>query len=239
MSAVEKEHIVAAYTFELAKCFEQPVKERQLLALANIDPDLCAQVAAGLGLPAPKPSEPLVDLDPSPALSQLGDVWPTDGRIIGIVVDPDGDLSGLDAVRAAVSAAGMVPLVVAPYGGKLPDGTTVQRTFAATRSVEYDAVLVAGSPAPGADALVVRDSKAGEEGAPMLDPRVALLLQECFRHAKAIGAWGAGIDALEVAGVAADAPGVLGGDDPEAVFAGVHAALGAHRVWERFGTVLS
>ena len=53
MTPPEKEHIVAAYTFELAKCFEQAIKERQLLALANIDPDLCAQVAAGLGLPAP------------------------------------------------------------------------------------------------------------------------------------------------------------------------------------------
>ncbi|MET0996322.1 MAG: catalase, partial [Mycobacterium sp.] len=103
MTPPEKEHIVAAYTFELAKCFEQPVKERQLLALANIDPDLCAQVAAGLGLPAPEPTEPLLDLDPSPALSQLGDVWPTDGRLIGILVDPDGDLTGLDAVRTAVS----------------------------------------------------------------------------------------------------------------------------------------
>src|SRR6185503_18385255 len=48
MTAPEKEHIVAAYTFELAKCFEQAVKERQLLALANIDPELCAKVAAGL-----------------------------------------------------------------------------------------------------------------------------------------------------------------------------------------------
>jgi catalase len=238
MTAPEKEHIVAAYTFELAKCFEQPIKERQLLALANIDPDLCAQVAAGLGLEAPEPSEPLIDLDPSPALSQLGDVWPTDGRIVGIVVDPDGDLTGLDAVRSAISAAGMVPLVVAPYGGKLPDGTTVQRTFAATRSVEYDAVLLAGSPPPAADALVVRDSKAGDDEAVGLDPRVLLLLQECFRHAKAIGAWGAGVDALELAGIAG-AAGVLGGDDPEAVFADVHTALGAHRVWERFGTVLS
>ena len=96
----------------------------------------------------------------------------------------------------------MVPLVVAPYGGKLPDGTTVQRTFAATRSVEFDAVLLAGSPVPAADALAVRDSKAGEDGEPWLDPRVVLLLQECFRHAKAIGAWGAGVSALELAGVA-------------------------------------
>ena len=45
MTPVEKEHIVLAYTFELGKCFEQAIKERQLLALANIDPDLCAQVA--------------------------------------------------------------------------------------------------------------------------------------------------------------------------------------------------
>jgi len=237
MSAVEQEHIVAAYTFELAKCFEQPVKERQLLALANIDPDLCAQVATGLGLPAPEPTEPLVDLDPSPALSQLGDVWPTDGRLVGIVVDPDGDLSGLDAVREAVAAAGMVPLVVAPHGGKLSDGTTVQRTFAATRSVEFDAVILAGSPAPAPDALVARDSKAGEDDVAQLDPRVVLLLQESFRHAKAIGAWGAGVAALEAAGIAG-APGVVTGDVPADVFAEVHTALGAHRVWERFETVL-
>jgi catalase len=238
MTPVEKEHIVLAYTFELAKCFEQAVKERQLLALANIDPDLCAQVAVGLGLPAPEPTEALVDLDPSPALSQVGDVWPTDGRMIGIVVDAAGDLSGVAGVVAAVSAAGMVPLVVAPHGGKLPDGTPVQRTFGATRSVEFDAVLLAGSPAPAPDAIAARDSKAGEDGAPVLDPRVVLLLQEAFRHAKAIGAWGAGVAALEAAGIA-DAPGVLTGGDPAAVFAEVHTALGAHRVWERFGTVLS
>ncbi|GAA1764809.1 catalase CatB [Nocardioides hankookensis] len=238
MSPVEQEHIVAAYTFELAKCFEQAVKERQLLALANIDPDLCAQVATGLGLPAPDPSEPLLDVEPSPALSQLGAVWPTDGRVIGIVVDPQGDLGGIGEVAAAISDAGMVPLVVAPHGGKLPDGTTVQRTFAATRSVEFDAVVLAGSPVPAPDALVVRDGKAGEDGVAALDPRVVLLLQECFRHAKAIGAWGDGVAALELAGVA-DAPGVLTGEDPTTVFAELHAALGAHRVWERFGTVLA
>ena len=37
MSPVEQEHIVNAYTFELGKCYEQAVKERQLIALANID----------------------------------------------------------------------------------------------------------------------------------------------------------------------------------------------------------
>jgi catalase len=53
MSPVEQEHIIAAYTFELGKCYEQAVKERQLQALANVDARLCAEVAAGLGLAAP------------------------------------------------------------------------------------------------------------------------------------------------------------------------------------------
>jgi catalase len=233
MTPPEQQHIIAAYTFELAKCFEQAIKERQLLALANIDPDLCALVAEGLGLPAPEPTEALLDPDPSPALSQLGETWPTDGRVIGIIVDPEGDLRGLDDVRSAVSAAHMVPLVIAPQGGKLSDGTTVQRTFAATRSVEFDAVLVAGKPDPAADALPVRDGKAAQEAAPQLDPRVTLLLQECFRHAKVIGAWGAGVSALEIAQVG-DAEGVLTGTDPTAVFTDLQTALGAHRVWERF-----
>jgi catalase len=239
MTPPEKEHIVLAYTFELARCYEQVIKERQLLALANIDPELCAQVAAGLGLPAPAPTVPLVDLDPSPALSQIGGSWPTDGRMIGILVDPDGDLDGVAEVAAAVKAAGMVPLVVGPHGGKLPNGMDIQRSFGATRSVEFDAVLLAGSPVPAPDALVGRDTKAGEAGAPLLDPRVVLLLQECFRHAKAIGAWGAGTAALEVAGVLPAAPGVVTGDDPAEVFTALHGLLGSHRVWERFGEVLA
>ncbi len=239
MTPPEKEHIVLAYTFELGKCYEQTIKERQLLALANIDPDLCAQVAAGLGLPAPEATLPLTDSEPSPALSQLGDVWPTDGRMIGIVVDPDGDLGGVEELVAAVKAAKMVPLVVAPRGGKLPNGLAVQRTLGTGRSVEFDAVLLAGNPAPGADALPSRDSKAGEPSSPVLDPRVVLLVQECFRHAKALGAWGEGAAALELAGVSADDAGIVTGDSATEVFSEVHELLGAHRVWERFGTALA
>ena len=86
----------------------------------------------------------------------------------------------------------------------------------------------------------MRDTKAGESGAPALDPRVVLLLQECFRHAKVIGAWGRGIEALELAGIVlATDPGVVVGEEPEEVFAAVHGLLGSHRVWERFGAVLS
>ena len=159
--------------------------------------------------------------------------------MVGIVVDRDGDLSGVEQVVDSVRTAGMLPLVVAPHGGMLPNGLAVQRALGATRSVEFDAVVLAGSPAPAADAVAIRDSKPGEARGPALDPRVTLLLHECFRHAKAIGAWGAGADALTVAGIPDDAPGVVVGDGATEVFAEVHTLLGGHRVCERFELVVT
>ena len=125
-----------------------------------------------------------------------------------------------------------------PTEAKLSDGTVVQRSFAATRSVEFDALLVAGRPAPAPDALTTRDAKAGGAGEPELDPRVALMVGEAFRHAKVIGAWGAGVQALEVAGIPLDAAGLVVGEDPSVVADAVHELMGAHRVWERFTALL-
>jgi catalase len=232
MSPVEKEHIAQAYTFELAKCYEQAIKERQLLALANIDPELCEQVATGLGLPAPGPTTPLADPDPSPALSQVGGTWPADGRMVGIVADPDGDLEAVAELRRTIDAAGMVPLVFAPHGGTIGD-IPVQRTFAAGRSVEVDVLLLAGAPAPGPDARGAWDAKAGRPGTATIDPRVVLLVEECFRHAKAIGAWGAGVTVLDAAGVTG-APGVVAGSDASSVLEEVQQLMAGHRVWDRF-----
>ncbi|MER5509559.1 catalase [Streptomyces sp. NPDC002766] len=239
MSPVEREHIVAAYTFELNKCYEQAVKERALQVLANIDPELCAGVAEGLGLPAPKPSVPLVEVEPSPALSQVGHTWPADGRVVGIVAGPDGDLDAVQAVREAILGAGMVPLVVAPKGGILGSGdaaVTVQRTYATARSVEFDALLVAGPPGVGGDAFGARDVKARPSGAAVAaaDPRVGQLLSEAFRHGKAIGAWAGGENALHAAGVPGDAPGVVVTESGTAALERVRELMGSHRVWERF-----
>ncbi|MYX72427.1 catalase [Streptomyces sp. SID3915] len=222
MSPVEREHIIAAYTFELGKCYEQAVKERGLKVLARIDGELCAQVAAGLGLPAPEPDGPLADPEPSPALSQIGKVWPVDGRVIGIVADKDADLEGVRAVCGAVQDSGMVPLVIAPTGGVIGedgDPVTVQRTYATARSVEFDAVLIAGAPG---------------DASPAVDPRLVVLLDEAFRHGKAIGSWAGGERLLSSAGVPLDAPGVVDGGAGTEVLETVTELLGGHRVWDRF-----
>ena len=252
MSPVEQEHIVSAYAFELGKCYEQTIRERQLACLVQIDADLCAQVADRLGLTAPsleqaralesEASAAEEDVEPSPALSQLGQQWPVDGRIIGILVDEDLDSPGLEqlqTLRVAIQQDGMVPLVIAPRGGTLgaPGGMQIpaQRSLLTARSIEFDALLLGGAPpldsSPGLDARVGQPSPpAAQEG---LDPRPGLLLTETFRHAKAIGAWGGGTALVQAYGVA-DAPGVVQGSDPLQVYAQVCELLAAHRVWERF-----
>ncbi|MFF7159719.1 catalase [Streptomyces sp. NPDC008139] len=239
MTPTEREHIIGAYTFELNKCYETAVKERALTVLANIDTHLCARVATGLGLPAPEPTVALNDPQPSPALSQLGGAWPTDGRIVGIVTAGDQDLTGVRSVRQAVLDADMVPLVIAPTGGVLDqdgDPVTVQRTFATARSTEFDAILLAGAPAPGADASGARDAKADDIAAAVsgIDPRVLLLVNEAYRHGKALGAWADGADVLATAGISSEAPGVVTADTGDAALERLTELMGHHRAWDRF-----
>ena len=112
--------------------------------------DLTAKVADGLGLPAPAATVAPADVEPSPALSQISRAWPTDGRVIGIIADETSDLAAVTDLQNSIVAAGMQALVIAPHGGTLTSGTAdpviVQRTLLTTRSTEFDAVVVAGSP---------------------------------------------------------------------------------------------
>jgi len=237
LTPVEQDHVIQAYTFELGKCYEKPIRERQLLALANIDAGLCAAVAQGLGMPAPAATAEVADAAPSPALSQLGGTWPVKGRVVGIVADESSDLETVRAARDALDAAGIVPLVIAPSGGFLgadgDGGIAVQRTYLTARSTEFDAVLMAGSALPAADAEQGLDAKAGEPGV-SVDPRVALLVSESFRHAKAIGGWGSGTAVVDGSTIPQDAPGVVFGDSAEDVVSQITELLAAHRAWDRF-----
>ncbi|UPO76469.1 catalase [Arthrobacter sp. Helios] len=234
LTPVEQDHLIQAYTFELGKCYEENIRIRQLQELANIDERLCAEVAAGLGLPAPAPAVTVEDTDPSPALSQVGKSWPVAGRIIGILADDTTDLAALEQIRAAIDAADMVPLIIAPRGGKLAGQVPAQRTYLTARSTEFDAVIVAGAGEHGADDADSLDAKAGNPaGHPAIDPRVAILLTEAYRHSKALAAWGPGAAVLAASGIPGDAPGIVSAS-PAQIVPALTELLAQHRVWERF-----
>ena len=236
LSPVEQDHVVDAYTFELSKCWDKTIRERQLRALANIHPGLCERVAEGLGLPAPDASVAPSSTATSAALTQLGRTWPVAGRQVGIIVGADFDPATVQTLRTTLDAAGVVPLVVGPHGGVIA-GVTMQRSYAVTASVELDAVVVVGAVPPAPDARATVDAKAGTATAgTAVDPRVVKILDEVWRHAKAVAAVTGAADVLTGAGIPTEAAGVVTGD-AGAVAADLLELLSAHRVWERFTPV--
>jgi catalase len=225
LSPIEQVHVVEAFTFELGKVYEQAIKERELQVLANVDTDLCEQVAAGLGLPAPK-GTPAEDVTVSPALVQiLAEPGPIVGRKIGIIADAGSDLAGIAKLVKATAALGVTALVIAPVGGVLKSGrrsVTVDRTLATTRSIEFDALVIAAGTTPTPDIKLV------------------VLLQEAFRHCKAIAAWGDGVALLKVARIPAKGPGLAVAENADKEFvANLAVALGLHRAWDRAAKVMA
>jgi catalase len=225
LSAVEQDHLVEAFTFELGKVFEQSIKERELEVLSNVDADLCERVAAGLGLPAPV-GTPAEDVLLSPALSQIVEApGPIAGRKIGVIADAGSDLSGIGKLRTAAARRGATVHVIAAAGGILGKGMrtqVVERTFLTVRSIEFDAFVVAGGTTPTNDIKLI------------------LLLQEAFRHCKAMGAWGDGAALLEQAGIGTDDAGIVIGETAVKAFNdALFAAVGLHRAWDRAPAVMA
>jgi catalase len=224
LTYIEQAHIMEAFTFELGKCYEQAIKERELEVLANVDADLCKQVAIGLGLPTPKGNPP-TDVFESPALSQIAETpGPIEGRKIGIIAGADSDLAGV--ASGAVHRAPRCHASGDCADRRCDQVRTTPRNRRADafdrRSIEYDAVVVA----------------AGTE--PTRDIKLVVLLQEAFRHCKAISAWGDGTAALDAAGIPLDAPGVFIVDSVDKAFIdAVTNAVGLHRVWERAVDVMA
>ncbi|GAA3623795.1 catalase [Microlunatus ginsengisoli] len=216
LTEVEQQHLIEAYSFELSKCYEETIRLRQLQALAEIDTELCAAVAAGLGVEAPSASEPPGEVEPSPALSQVGGEWPVAGRQLGILAGGDSNPAEVAAAVAAAAEADLTPLVIADVGGVLGSGDSavpVSRTLLATRSIEFDAIVVAGGRRPS--------------------PATDLMISEAFRHAKALGAWGDADALIEHAGCPTDAPGVVLAGRPADLIAEITTLLSRHRVWDR------
>jgi catalase len=225
LSPVEQAHIVEAFTFELGKCFHQEVKERELAVLANVDEQLCDLVAAGLGLPAPS-GHPAAESTLSPALSQVvTEPGPITGRKIGVVADATADLTGVSKLATAAANLGATVLVIAPTGGTLTSGktaVTVDRTLLTARSVEFDTILIADGVTPTSDI------------------KLMILLQEAFRHCKALGAWGKGEGILTAAGIDTNGPGIVLGTAVAKKFSDeVFATLGLHRVWARAEAIMA
>ncbi|MGD7002682.1 catalase [Corynebacterium halotolerans] len=215
LSDVEQQHLKDAISFEVGKCYEQAVKERVVTSLANVDQGLAEAVAADLGLPAPEPAE-VARVVPSPALSQVGEEWPADGRQIGILTTEESPADEVAQLVSEIFDAGMTPLVVSTTGGKLGGSDVdVSRTYLTARSIEFDAVIVADVPS----AATV--------------PAARVLVDEIFRHQKALALRPEAQPDVEQMGVDVSADGVIVEKKLSKVLGELTPLLAKHRVWTR------
>ncbi|ASO20134.1 catalase [Actinoalloteichus hoggarensis] len=197
MSGWEREHIVAAFRFELGKCTDRQVRERVVEHLDRISRELAERVAPGIGIATPTGPPPRTHTDASPALSQENTVHDTVRTRTVAVLAADGVRGGLlRSLRSALTEMGMIVEVVAPQEGPLraeendeghEDGpvVTADRALPTMASVLYDAVLVAD----GAESV---DTLRADGGA-------VHFVAEAVRHAKTVGALGAGVQLLQTA----------------------------------------
>ncbi|MBO0809228.1 MAG: catalase, partial [Actinobacteria bacterium] len=110
MSAPEKEHIVAAFRFELGKCDQREIREAVVAQLNRVDHGLAAAVAEGVGARPPEREEVPNHGRSSPALSQLGAAGGSPAtRKVAILAAGGADGTGIRRLAGALRAAGAVP----------------------------------------------------------------------------------------------------------------------------------
>ncbi|VEF06398.1 hydroperoxidase II [Pseudomonas fluorescens] len=227
MSDHEKEHIIAAYSFELGKVEREFIRAREVNEiLANIDLTLAKRVAENLGLPAPAKGTVEVrktSLERSPALSQAN-LLPGDikTRKVAILAANGVDGAAIDAMKKALEAEGAHAKVLGPTSApvKTADGKAlpVDASMEGMPSIAFDAVFV-----PGGAASITALSGDG----------VALhYLLEAYKHLKAIALQGEAKQLQDLLKLDADA-GLLQGKDVTALTKPFFAAIGEHRVWAR------
>ncbi|WP_246158964.1 catalase [Catellatospora sichuanensis] len=183
MAAWEKQHIIAAYRFELGKVEHLHIRERMVEHLNNIDHQLAVAVAAGIGVPAPAAGRANHGRM-SPALSQAAMPGSTGvlGRKVAVLVADGVEAGSVQAVQAGLMDAGAVVELLAPVDGAVTtssgEALPVTRAMNTVASVLYDAVVVADGEA--AVDLLVNDGYAVH------------FVAEAYKHAKALGVLGTG-----------------------------------------------
>ncbi|QRF58394.1 catalase [Variovorax paradoxus] len=250
-SAPEKEHIIAAFRFELSKVEVPAIRQRMVDNLAHVDEKLARRVAEPLGIGEPDARAAAgragfrehrihMPIEESPALSMAGT---GDGSIrtrkVAILVADGIDSASLKPIREALEQAGAQCKVVGPRLGSVVSGSKRQvdtdATFVNMPSVMFDAVLVPAG-AEGARALAASGD-------------AVHFVLEAFKHCKAVCTVGEGVQLLSTLGIAADTPadslppGVVVAATPvtnlgdasaaQQIAQDFVAAIAKHRHWDR------
>lgn len=165
----EKEHVAAAYAFELGKCNHDSIKERMLWLISQIEEDLAQKVADELGMKIPKnieqpinqaigadadvekhqPGKKKVYLEKSDALSMANTKFESIAtRQIAILAADGFSMKNYKDMTKVLKDEGAMVKIVAPHGGTIScdEGMEhkVDAAISTTESVLFDAIYIPG-----------------------------------------------------------------------------------------------
>jgi catalase len=241
-SAAEKEHIIAAFQYELSRVELAAIRQRVVDNLAHVDAKLARKVAEPLGIAPPdaraaagragfREQRAKAPIESAPSLSMETAGGGIHTRRVAVVVAPGVELGAFKVIQQALLDAGATTKVVAAHLGVVASSSgqqlPVDHTFLNMSSVMFDAVLVPGG-ANSAQALQ-RDANAVQ------------FVHEAYRHCKAMCLIGESIELLRPLGVgepgaALPAGVVVGKNDPTTrlqLAQDFIGAIGKHRHWSR------
>ena len=159
-SSVEKDHIVAAFRFELSKVEVPEIRQRMVDNLAHVDLKLASRVAAPLGINPPDAKAAAGRLgfrdyritnkvDEDASLRMVGR---TGGSVmtrkIAILVSDGFDYPAVKRMQQDMANAGAICKILAPHLGTVSTVSgkqiPVDHTFTNMPSIMFDAVLIPG-----------------------------------------------------------------------------------------------
>ena len=219
MSVAEKEHIIAAFSFELGMCKSQSVQQQVVDMFANVNLEMSQEIAGNLGVKLPEGGGSDITKH-SPALSQENTAKLPNTRKLAVLIDEGFVGDEVVPILHGLEQKGVDLEIVSEKLGEIKgtDKKTLEanQTFATGDPVLFDAVYIAG----------------GAEPDKRFDGNVRNFVKEAYSHFKPIGASNSGSSYLEELDIVGKA-GVLSGDIPSDFVASFSEAIGSHRFWER------
>ncbi len=241
-STCEKEHIIAAFQYELSRVETPAIRQRVVDNLAHVDAKLARKVAEPLGIGPPDAKsaagqagfrEPRgkagIEAAPSLSMEPTGNTIQT--RRVAIVMGAGVELGAFKVIQQALLDGGAITKIVAGHLGFVNSSSgqqvPVDHTFQNMPSVAFDAVLVPGGAA-AAQALL----KNGD---------AVHFVLEAYKHCKPLCIIGESVEILRSVGIAqpdAAVPAgvVIGTNEPTTRLQMAQdfiAAIAKHRHWTR------
>lgn len=201
MSSAEKQHIVEAFHFEVGSVMDKQIKQRVVDMFNNVDGQLAAQIAAGIGAVAPAvPGGGGIGITASsPAVSQENTTKVAQTRKVAILAENGFNFPEVTQLMESLKGFGVHTEIISKNLGMITsvDGRQleVNKNYISAGSIMYDAVYVTGGR-QNVDTLLTQ----GE---------ALHFINEAFKHAKAIGATNEGVDLLsasQIQGVSTAGP---------------------------------